>query len=143
MRIAVVLALVGASGCTCGAEPIQAVTVELRTAPAALDFGAVPVGASVHKTVVVANSGNGPYKPDVQPSLTGDGFLVVNPCELPLGPGAFCDVDVVFAPRTEGDLTGAYVVHGPDGDLTVPLTGHADPAELVLAPDALDFGSVT
>ncbi len=133
-------ALLASGGC--GEDPVSAVVVTLRIAPGSVDFGSVPVGAAAHRAVAIANDGNGPYAPDAAPELSGDGFLEAAPCALPLAPRAFCSEDVVFRPQVEGDLQGSLVVHGPDGDVTVPLTGHAAPAQVVVSPAALDFGSI-
>ncbi|HEY4222826.1 MAG TPA: choice-of-anchor D domain-containing protein, partial [Myxococcota bacterium] len=142
------LAVLGLSdGCSCGAEPIAAVTVTLRVAPASVDFGSIPVGASVKATVAIVNSGNGPFTPSGDPAsvtkVSGAGFALATPCSLPLPPAGLCNVDIAFTPLVEGPLTGVFIVHGPDGDIQVPLTGHADPATITVDPPVLDFGAIT
>jgi hypothetical protein len=143
--LALALVALVLEGCNCGgAEPIATITVKLRVAPASLDYGHVPVGASTTKSLAIVNSGNGPYEPDASalPSLTGAGFAVATPCALPLAPGSFCNVDIAFTPASQGDLSGTFTVHGPDGDLAVPLTGVGDQAQVVASPSSLDFGSL-
>src|SRR4051812_42969350 len=125
--LASALSLVALAGCQCGgAEPIQKITVTVRVSPASLDFGDVPVGSAVKKTIAVVNAGTGAFEPDQAhlPSIAGAGFVVDTPCALPLAPGAFCNVDVAFAPAQEGDASGDFVVHAPGGDIDVTLAGH-------------------
>jgi hypothetical protein len=134
-----------AVGSACGQEPVAPVVVELRLAPASLDFGALPLGARARRLVAITNDGNGPWRTETEPALRGDStaFAITRPCALPLAPGAFCEMEIAFAPQAEGALAGSLVVVGPDGaELVVALAGRGDPADVVLAPAALTFGAV-
>lgn len=127
----------------CEAEPIEAVVVQLRLVPGDLDFGALPIGARLTRTVAIINDGNGPYAPSAPPSVEGDAFSLASPCPAPIAPGAFCEATIAFAPKGEGALAGAVVVQGPDGErLAVALSGTGAPAEVLLAPAVLAFGGV-
>lgn len=143
-RIARVLALcMVAPACECGGEPIEAVVVELRVAPARLDFGHLPVGARATATLTIINDGNGAYAPAAAPSLQGASFSVVTPCAVPIAPTSMCEMTVAFAPAAEGDSTGSVTVEAPDGSaLAVPLTGTGDPAAVAVAPSSLAFGAL-
>lgn len=135
--------LVLAGSCECGGEPIEAVVVTLNVAPERLDFGRLPVGARATAVLAISNSGNGPWAPAAPPQLEGEAFALLSQCALPLGPGAFCELTVAFAPEVEGAAEGRVVLLGPEGDpVTVPLSGVGDPAQVLVEPAALDFGSV-
>lgn len=133
----------------CGDERVQAVVVELRLAPAAMDYGALPVGARVVRTATIVNDGNGPYAPSSPPVIEGaDGaYTFLSQCALPLPPGAFCEMDIAFAPKVEGPLSARLVVEpppgaAPDAVLAIDLAGVGSPAEVIVSPDALDFGAL-
>lgn len=135
--------LLFAGSCDCGGEPIEAVVVALNVAPEQLDFGHLPVGARITAVVAVVNVGNGPWAPTTPPRVEGEAFALLTECALPLGPQAFCELTVAFAPLVEGAAEGRVLLEGPEGEaLTVPLSGTGDPAQVLLEPAALDFGSV-
>jgi Abnormal spindle-like microcephaly-assoc'd, ASPM-SPD-2-Hydin len=130
------------TACTCGAEPVDAVTITLRAEPAALSFGTLPVGARTRLELTVTNTGSAPYAPAQSPATTHAAFRIAEACELPLNPNDSCVLTVEFAPTADGAAAGTLVFDLDDGDLEVPLDGNATPAEIFLAPDTIDFGSV-
>lgn len=61
-----------------------------------------------------------------------------------LGDNGECNVQILFTPKVEGDLTGTVHFHTtPSGDYQVALTGQGIPdREVSLTPDQLDFHNV-
>lgn len=144
LAVLAVFAALGLAGPGCEDEPVEAVTVELRVAPAAVDFGPLPLGAIARRPVAIANGGNGPWQPDVEPVLEGEAFEIVRPCALPVAPRGFCEVEIAFRPRREGEQIGRLVVTPPAGDpLVVSLRGVAEPADLIVSPELIAFGPVS
>lgn len=153
-RLGLLAALLVAAACE--AERIEPVVVRLRVAPDSVDFGTLPVGARAHRVVAIINDGNGPWAGSTAagqgPILSGGAFEIVRPCAVPVAPRSFCEVEIAFVPRTEGEHAGSFTVAAGDGAadgagdggrLEVLLQGLAEPADLVVTPAALDFGPVT
>ncbi|MFI5911758.1 choice-of-anchor D domain-containing protein [Dactylosporangium sp. NPDC051541] len=101
---------------------------ELAITPGSLDFGTVPVGRSVTKSLKVANTGTLglTITKAAPPTLP---FVVDTP--LPesqvIGPDDELQVDVTFTPTAAGTFTGQYVISSDDGHgaHTVPVRGVA------------------
>ena len=113
--------------------------------PDTLDFGDVPVGASVALSLSFANTGtanetitsvSAPAAPFLATGLPAAGTTVT--------PGQSVNVSVRFTPTAVGAATSAVSVTGPNGTGKVLLkaNGVAGHAELVVAPTVLNFGTI-
>ncbi|MCW5809024.1 MAG: choice-of-anchor D domain-containing protein, partial [Deltaproteobacteria bacterium] len=85
------------------------VTAQLTLTPGAVDFGAQRVGtAGAPALVRVANIGLAPVT--LGAPTAGQAFAVTGPASILLGPGAFVDYAVAFAPTAEGPVFDLLVV---------------------------------
>jgi hypothetical protein len=89
---------------------------QLSISPASLTFGSVPVGLSATQTLTVTNSGNlnVTVTKAAPPALP---FVVNTPLPegLVLSPGDSVQVQVTFAPSTNGSFSNLYVISSDDG----------------------------
>ena len=117
----------------------------LRSDPASLDFGEVPVGGNVTLSVSVSNTGatstsvtsaKAPAAPFRTSSLPAAGTS--------LATGASVSVPVTFAPTSAGSTASEVVISSSTGTVRVPVTGVgvAGAAELAISPVEVDFGDV-
>ncbi|MBI4877677.1 MAG: choice-of-anchor D domain-containing protein [Acidobacteria bacterium] len=125
----------------------------LEVTPAALGFGAVPVGQSKDLAVTLSNSGSANL--DVRTlTLNNPQFRVVAPAvPLTIGPGSKQAVTLRFTPASAGAQSAALTIASNDPSrpsVTVALTGTgeaaappAGTARIAVTPDRLDFGTVT
>jgi hypothetical protein len=103
-------------------------SANLVVSPASLDFGTVPVGQSVTRTLTVSNSGN--LNVTVTKAAPPNLPFVVN-TPLPegqvIGPGDSVQVQVTFSPSAAGTFTGQYTISSNDGQgaHNVQVTGKA------------------
>ena len=102
------------------------VTAAPSLAPSTLSFGTVVYGAtSSAKTLTLKNSGT------AQLQITGvaisTGFTQTNNCGSSLAAGASCTLQVAFAPRTKGSITGTVTVStdASPSTLSASLSGTA------------------
>jgi Abnormal spindle-like microcephaly-assoc'd, ASPM-SPD-2-Hydin/PQQ-like domain len=103
---------------------------QLEISPSSLDFGTVPVGESVTKTLTVSNSGN--LNVTVTKAAPPALPYVVNtplPEGLVLTPEDVLQVQVTFAPTAAGSFNNLYVISSDDGHGAheIPVTGTASP----------------
>jgi hypothetical protein len=155
VTLAVVVVVASACRCT---EPIaQGAGGELVlvgddgqvSAALAVDFGRVPVGAAVTRTVTLQNRGRSGLRL-VAPEVTGDAVAAAGPFRWTspdeLGPGQTVTVEVGFAPGQVRPFLATVVVRSPDAaeaarEVTLSLTGEG--IENACAVDeGLDFGEV-
>jgi hypothetical protein len=134
-------------GSGCAVEPVIAQRVELAAFPATTNVGDVPLLATDDTAVVVANQGNAVWVPTRPPQVDGAGWTWIAGCDTPLAPGATCTAQLRFAPEAIGPAPGSFTVPSVDDEpvdrgATVALVGVGVPAQLELAPAALDFGDV-
>jgi len=106
---------------------------KVTAATPTVDFGPVPVGQTVMKTVHVTNTGNVPATvsvPAVPRPPFHSRFHVF--AGLPFSPGYSLTIPVTFTPARAGTFTTPYVFHWQDRlgshSLTVILTGTGVPA---------------
>ncbi|GAA3449488.1 Ig-like domain-containing protein [Dactylosporangium matsuzakiense] len=124
------LSISGANGVATVQLKGQGVTggAELTIDPGELDFGTVPVGTSVTKTLTVANAGNLglTITKAAPPTLP---FVVDTP--LPesqaIGPDDELAIQVKFTPTQAGTFTGQYLISSDDGHgaHSIPVRGTA------------------
>jgi hypothetical protein len=101
---------------------------KVTAADSTVDFGSVPVGQTVTKTVHVTNAGNVPATvsvPVVPRAPFHSRFRVF--AGLPFNPGYSLTIPVTFTPARAGTFSTPYVFHWQDRtgshSLTVTLTG--------------------
>ncbi len=97
----------------------------LQLAPMALNFPLEAVGeTSPPQSVTVTNSGTTSI-PFGTAYVNGDFSLRADNCGTSLAPGGQCRLDVVFAPKVIGVLTGALTIPSAGANYQVPLFGVA------------------
>ena len=109
--------------------------------PPRVDFGALPLGGTDRRDVLIRNVGNA--------VLTISGLQTTGPyrngpgCAFPFGPGSECRVRVLFQPTAGGPQNGELIV--TDDALGSPhrltLTGTGLVPGISIDTTALDFGS--
>lgn len=121
-------------------------TVEgLSAAPAALDYGQVPIGGKVQLNVNVTNTGTSPARLTAVTAPKAPFSAVSLPSVgSSIAPGASVSVSLSFAPQSVGSVSGALVLTGSSGSVSVPVagTGVSGAALLAVTPTDIDFGSV-
>jgi hypothetical protein len=117
----------------------------LTLAPIALDFGTVPLGSASTLPLQITNTSAAPATFNGITS-TGD-FTTAGTCPttgnaLPLATS--CTIQVTFTPSAPGTRTGTVGISTSLSTLpiTAPLTGIGVQSHLLLAPSALNFGSI-
>ncbi len=140
-------------------EPVSRIVVrgvgggpEIAVVPGAVDFGDVPEGGLVTRQVRLTNVGADPTLPPLRiEAVTVAGsaeFRADLPAPVELGPGAFLDLDLHYAPVDPGGDAAEAVVVSNDGsnpEVRIALSGRATvapPCTLELAPGRLDFGTL-
>ncbi len=144
----------------------------LAVAPLALDFGELPSGGKLGKTIRITNAGTtgnlafravratgdaGHFSVDVPmrgkvpyPWKAGTAWPQLEAADLPIAPGADAlDLTVYFEPKSQGSCQATLVLVSDDlftPERTIVLTGAArgtGPCQAELVPQpALDFGNV-
>jgi hypothetical protein len=118
----------------------------LRATPDAVAFDDTVVGSTRAAALTVDNPGAVPVSiGTVGLQAPGEFRVVRDTCTgTTLGPGARCEVDVVFEPASAGGKSGTLEISGPTQPLRTPLAGTALPAA-GLVPDVsdVDFGPVS
>lgn len=131
---------VGSNGTTLTASLTGTGVPGATLAPAALDFGQVPVGfSSAVQSVTWTNTANAPQSVSSL-TATGDFSIVGNNCTNVPGNGT-CKINVVLTPTALGARTGTLTVQGVASTLTAALSGTGVPA-FTLSPASLSFNSV-
>ncbi len=136
-----------AGACQCGtADPLQSIEVIVRASDPEITFLPTPVDGEANKSLFLYSEGNaraeldGPLvleDPDDVFSLTFEG-------EFPITAGTFTSIDARFSPRRAGTYRGtlSIPIALPGTPLSVPLVGVAEPADVELSPETLDFGEI-
>jgi hypothetical protein len=144
-----------------GCEPLvslrgTAVSTGLAIAPTTLDFGFVPPGRGVPRSVTLTNVANAPIRltadPTVQNSDSTGGSSSAGAFQPGAGfpsngalipPGQSIEVPVVFTPATTGKFTGELALSTDDANqpnVKIPLTGFGGGAVILCSPLGLEFG---
>lgn len=122
----------------------------IHIAPAALQFGEVPVGAgpSTPQTVTISNAGTASLQLGTLAVVGADAasFSVLAAGDACSGetlePGEECEAEVGFEPQADGVLSALLVVPGDAPSATVALDGTGTVPQFSVAPGAADFGEV-
>jgi hypothetical protein len=145
MRLRILLAvLLLLTACDDG-EPVTAQTVVLSMTPATMGFGEVPLGAVNVRSLVVLNSGNAAWVPSSSPVVEGEGFSWRAGCDVAVGPGDACTLEVAFAPAVVGAVAGRVWIATTIGEPVITessLSATATPATIVFTPAEINFGDV-
>jgi hypothetical protein len=117
--------------------------------PASLDFGAVPSGSVVTKTVTLTNSGATPLALQILP-LTSPGtqdYVVTNNCGAQVPATGSCTLSISFEGHTVGNGITSFngelanfSIEGTTYSVTLNGTGYVPPP--AISPASLTFGSV-
>lgn len=151
--------LVGFGAATGGSTDRHAITAASLTAtpaggsptvaasPAAVSFGAVPLGGTATATVTLANAG-ATDATVVAVSPPSSPFVATNPVVIGevIPAGGSLTADITYNPTTVTTDTGAYVVEFANGQIIdVPLdgSGSSPVALLEASPSPVALGSVT
>ena len=113
-----------------------------------LDFGEVPAGVSVERSLTIHNRGTQTLT--VSDVVASSSLLTVTPRTASIAAGDSSGFLVVFQPTEEGDLSATLTVmsNDPDeGSLSVSAVARAtariaSPPSIVVSPDQLAFGEV-
>lgn len=118
----------------------------ISVAPSAITFGSVPLGSTASQSVTISNTSTSSVT-ITQASATATG-VTVSGVSLPItiAPGNRATLNVVFAPKTAGALSGGVAIMSsvsttPDM-VTVSGTGMAASAVLTSSTSSLNFGAV-
>ena len=126
-------------------EPLdQAAEPLLNASPAWLDFGSVPAGETVGRTLELANLGDADLHL-LKLELDSDAWFSVSaPDAVVVPPEQATRVVVAFSPASDGGYSTHLWVHSDDGDppLGVALSGVGRAPVLDLSPRDQDLGSV-
>ncbi|KPQ27096.1 MAG: hypothetical protein HLUCCX14_16330 [Marinobacter excellens HL-55] len=112
-------------------------------------FGNVQAGLSAQETVSVTNTGSAALgiSNAVISGTDADAFLLDNQCGT-LAPNESCDVNVTFAPSTDGTRSATLTIESTDADnpaVDVALTGRgvlAPTPEIGVNPESVDLGRI-
>ena len=128
-------------------------TCTISVAPSAVDFGTVPLGSTVTRTVIVKDIGIGPCElDDIVIAMGSDSEFSITPGQatlFDLDPGDSAPLEVNFAPTDvlpPHHRTGTLDFASSDttqANVAVPLSADIDVGcNLTITPASLDFGNV-
>ena len=123
-------------------------TQSFSYSPTSLDFGALPTGTTVTKTVTLTNSGAAPLALQVLPLASQPpDYSVVNNCGAQVPAAGSCSLAVSFESHTVGNWVTSYngellnfTVNGTQNSITLSATAYM--AQPLISPTSIDFGSV-
>ncbi len=112
---------------------------DIAVAPAALDFGSVYIGASVSDSLIVSNQGSGTLHVSNISSDNTDYSMDITSFNLASGENR--DVGVIFAPTSEGVISGNLTIESDDPDepaVVIALQGEGiQPPDISVSTDTL------
>jgi hypothetical protein len=120
-------------------------TPKISLSPTRVGFSKQGTGTeSDSRVVVLRNSGDGPLLVEtVTPK--GDSvtdFKQSNTCGDPIEAGDSCEIELVFAPATDGAKAISLEVRSNAGVLTIPVTGSAAGPVVRVSPSSLRWNSL-
>ena len=121
---------------------------EILVTPNPISFGRVPSGQTEIKTAKITNIGQAPLHFDSIDITGSPDFTLkikttdeITPAEL--DPGGSFEMEVIYAPPTDGPDTADLLIFSDDtdeGELRVPILANGAAPVLVVSPDSIDFG---
>ncbi len=107
--------------------------------PTLLEFGKVPVGSNVSKTVTVSNTGNGPLT--FYLAGGGDSFSYTPDNEVKLEKGKSCEVTITFSPQGISQMGAVLRVfsNATNGTKYIDCEGEGIQPPVAI-PEAVDLG---
>lgn len=119
------------------------VTAALCADPTSVDYGTVPRGQVVDRTITLTACGRAPVELTGVDTM-GAEFTVTTSVAVPvtLAMGESRRVDVRYAPADLGRDQGMFRARSSGGDVLVPLTGQTEACDLTALPASLSFGGV-
>jgi hypothetical protein len=125
-------------------DPIP--TPEIEVSPLEINFGEVGSAANELRTITVTNlSTVALHVTDVQLSAQHSFTMFVEDTEFVLEENEIREIEVAFSPEDEVDFSGYVTIFSDDSDeaeVVVNLWGALAAPELVISPDAHDFGAL-
>ncbi len=120
-----------------------AVAGALCADPTSVDYGTVPQGQHIDRTITLTACGRAPVELTALETM-GAEFVITTSTALPLAlmPGQSRRVDVRYAPQDLGRDQGMFRARSSGGDVSVPLVGQTEACDLSVLPAALSFGGV-
>ncbi len=120
--IGLCLAALFSTSCNCGST-LQPNSSHIQVQPSALDFGAVTVGISVSKPIIIENVGDLPLDLEA-PQIEGAGFSGPT-SRVSIEAGAKLTLDITFTPQREGAVNGVghFTDATHDADVELPIAG--------------------
>ena len=130
-------------GCRDGSERLGNAGAAFDVTPSAIDFGPTALGERHLVSVRVANRGAAPVEVR-QISTTLPLLELPEPAAFRLSSGEARDVEVIFAPQVEGEVSGVLQLSTDSQDLgaRVPVKGRGVSALAEVRTQAVDFGGV-
>ena len=117
---------------------------QLTAQPMTVNFGGVATGTTKSVSVVLQNQGSqlltfaGFTAPAAPFSATG-----VPAAGATLAAGASVTISTTYSPTQAVTSSGSLIINSNGGNITIPLTGTSGaPAQMVITPLALDYGSI-
>lgn len=119
------------------------VSAALCADPASVDYGTVPRGQVVDRTITLTACGRAAVELRAL-EIMGAEFTVTTSIALPvtLMPGQARAVDVRYAPADLGRDQGMFRARSSGGDASVPLVGQTEACDLSVLPGSLAFGAL-
>jgi hypothetical protein len=121
---------------------------DIDLTPTAHDYGGVPVGATVSRTLTIRNTGSADLQVMTTSLVGGEAseFVIAHGAPFTVGPGASHDLDVRFAPTSLGPKTTTLRLTSDDQDeptVDVVVNGTGiTPRDLDVVPNAHDYDTV-
>ena len=130
--------------CAAPEEKVEMQSPHIEVGQSALDFGAVPPGASVSRELVIYNTGQDNLSLGIPFLVGGSDAFVVGPLPATvLAPGGETSLSIVFSPTTWGASDALLVLLSNDPaqpSLEVELVAQPLVSDLFFDPPVLDFG---
>jgi hypothetical protein len=128
-------------------SPTQTGTPKMSVSPRSLNFGSIKTGASIQKTVTIANAGTGQLLVN-SISISGANateFSQTNNCTAVAAKGT-CTVTVTFHPTLPfGKKAASLTISSNDakkGTTSVNLSGQVSASKISVKPSSLSFGTM-
>lgn len=122
-------------------EPGPTTAGDIQVTVESINFGNIPVGATVDTTFTVGNTGGGAVNVTLVEEY-GDNYTVLDPGPFSISPGGTYDVGVRFHHATAGyDATFIKIISDDidEGGITFPVLADDSPLLMALGEHAADF----